>query len=107
MTDREAHTPSVGGYCDSEIYLQCSCGWEEFSSSSKTWDEHLIAAGVTLTPSLDEGLNVSRDQLTRWHEALVMANIPNPDKYPEDAEAHLRALDEIAAALAQEGETPT
>lgn len=56
MTDREAHTPSVGGHCDSEIYLQCSCGWEEFSSSSKTWDEHLIAAGVTLAPSLDEGL---------------------------------------------------
>ena len=102
MTDREAHTPSVGGYCDSEIYLQCSCGWEESGPPYRTWDDHLIAAGLTLTPSLDERL------LARALDVLYERRWGLPP-YPGRTTVNLEDAKAIAAEyrrLAQEGETP-
>ena len=51
---------------------------------------------------------LDRERLARWRDALVLANCPDPDRHPEDAEAHLAALDDIADAIAdayEEGRT--
>ena len=86
-----------------------NCGLTRLSTIHWTDDPNQeIAHGsheYRAAPAPLDGLTVSRAQLTRWHEALVMSNMPDHDKHPEDTEAHLIALDEMLAALRDGGET--
>jgi hypothetical protein len=62
------HAPEVAGYCDSEIYLACSCGdWDNLAGydfinhralPSVTFADHVLAtlaAAVLVIPSSDAG----------------------------------------------------
>ena len=113
MTDREAlaallHQRYAGALCISDQDLH---EWSE-CENTRQWkeDARFLAAGVTLTPSLDEGLREALGEIEEIENTLSVASDGYHDSHVDtsDLAARLRpALAALRSALAQEGETPT
>ena len=113
MTDREAlaallHQRYAGALCISDQDLH---EWSE-CENTRQWkeDARFLAAGVTLTPSLDEGLREERfgdDVMAALRLRLIRGATDATYTPREVAEMVSHVIEKQVRRLAQEGETPT